>query len=162
LLAFTLSAAGAVRAMWRYGTEVKNITEMQVAVGRWLAARPEGPGLVATNDIGAIGFVTRAPVLDTTGLATPEVVPYLRRPPPPGLCSLGWNRANEAALLEFMATRRPRYVALFPSWYPSAFFQHALGEPVLRVDLRDNLICGDRTMLVYRPDWPPDGVRTRP
>jgi hypothetical protein len=152
-----VSAAGAARAMLRYDLEVKNITEMQVRVGRWLASREKKPSLVATNDIGAIGFITRARILDLTGLATPELIPYLRRPAPPGGSNDGWNGANEAALLEFLRSRRPDDVAIFPGWYPSPFFQAALGEPVLRVTLRDNLICGDDTMIVYQPSWAMDG-----
>ena len=148
-----VSTFGAWKGMARFAVEVANITRMQVTVARWLQAQPGGPGLVATNDIGAIGFFTGAPILDTTGLASPEVLPYLRRPAAPGAPTRGWNGANEAALLEFLAARRPRYVALFPSWYPSLTRSGALGEPVYRVDLQDNLICGDRTMLVFRPAW---------
>jgi arabinofuranosyltransferase len=153
--ALLLSAAGAWRGMGRYALEVKNITEMQMRVARWLAARPVPPRRVATNDIGAIGYVTGATVVDTTGLATPAALPYLRRPSPPGPGSRGWNGANQAALLEFLEAERPEYVAVFPAWYPAPFFRQALSPEVFRVDLEDNLICGDRTMVVYRPEWPP-------
>jgi len=132
---------------------VKNINDMQVAVGRWLADRPGGPGTIATNDIGAIGFVTRAPILDLTGLATPDAIPYLRRPPPAGSRNRGWNGASESGLVDFMRARRPDYVAVFPAWYPSRFFRQSLGAEVFRVTLEDNLICGDRTLVVYRPVW---------
>jgi hypothetical protein len=148
-----LSAWGAWSGMQRYGREVKNITEMQMRIGRWLKARPGGPGTIATNDIGAIGYVTGAPILDLTGLASPEVLPYLRRTGPGGAPGRGWNGASEGGLLEFLRARRPDYVVVFPSWYPSRFFQQRLGAPIYRVDLEDNLICGDRTMIVYRPDW---------
>lgn len=147
------SGVGAWRAMGRYGREVGNITDMQVRIARWLLERPGGPGLVATNDIGAIGAITGAPILDLTGLATPGVVPYLRRVPAPGERNRGWNGASETGILEYLRQRHPDYVALFPSWYPSPFFQEALGPPVLRVNLEVNVICGDRTMLVFRPDW---------
>jgi hypothetical protein len=153
LLVLGLSIAGALGGMRRYAIEVKNIEEMQVKVARWLAARPEGPGTIATNDIGAIGYFTQAPIVDLTGLATPELIPILRRAPPLGLRNRGWNGANEAALLDYLRSTRPRFVALFPTWYPSHFFQQALGNVAFRVDLTDNLICGYRTMLVFRPDW---------
>ena len=104
------------------------------------------------NDIGAIGYATEAPILDLTGLASPEIIPYLR-PAIPAEAGRGWNGASEAGLLEFLRARKPDYVVLFPSWYPSRFFQDGLGEAILRVDLEDNLICGDRTMIVYRPGW---------
>jgi len=156
LCLLAISAAGAVRGMTRYDLEVKNITEMQVRAGRWLASRDGKPSLLATNDIGAIGFITRAPILDLTGLATPEVIPFLRRRAAPGSRNYGWNGANESALLEFLRGRRPDYVAIFPSWYPSPFFRAALGEAVLQVRLQDNLICGDDTMVVYRPSWAAD------
>jgi len=153
VLVALLSARGTWQGMQRYALEVKNITEMQVRVGRWLTGRPGGPQTIATNDIGAIGFFTGAPILDLTGLASPEVMPYLRRPARQGGANRGWNGASEAGLLEFLRVRRPVYVALFPSWYPSRFFREGLGREVFRVDLHDNVICGDRTMIVYRPEW---------
>lgn len=152
-LVAALSVPGAWMGARRYALEVKNINDMQVAVGRWLAERPGGPGTVATNDIGAIGFVTRAPILDLTGLATPDVIPYLRRPPPAGSRNRGWNGASESGLVDFMRARRPDYVAVFPAWYPSRFFHQSLGAEVFRVTLEKNLICGDRTLVVYRPVW---------
>ncbi len=148
-----LTARGAWRGMERYAGEVRNITEMQVKIGRWLRDRPGGPGTIATNDIGAIGYFTGAPILDLTGLASPEAIPYLRRAPAAGGGNRGWNGASEAGLLDLLRARRPEYVALFPSWYPSRFLQEALGPAVYRVDLDHNLICGDRTMIVYRPSW---------
>ncbi len=148
-----LSVPGVWTAAGRYAIEVKNITEMQVTVGRWLAERPEGPGVIATNDIGAIGFVTRAPILDLTGLASPDAIPYLRRPPPAGSRNRGWNGASESGLVDLMRERRPRYVAVLPAWYPGRSFHESLGAEVFRVTLEDNLICGDRTMIVYRPVW---------
>jgi len=153
LALLAISGVGTIRAAGRYGLEVRNITQMQVTVGRRLAARPERLKLVATNDIGAIGFITRAPILDLTGLATPGILPYLNRPAPPGRRNLGWNGANEMALLEYLEARRPDYVAIFPNWYPTIVLRAALGEPIDRIDLSDNLICGGRTMLVYRPVW---------
>ncbi len=162
VLVAALSGWGAVSGLLRYGREVRNIEAMQMTVGRWLAERPGGPGTIATNDIGAIGFFTGAPILDVTGLATPAVIPYLRQPAPSGASNRGWNGASESGLLSFLRARRPDYVAVFPAWYPSPFFREGLGKEVFRVDLDDNLICGDRTMIVYRPDWsrpggPPGG-----
>lgn len=152
-----LIAALSVPAVWegtrRYAVEVKNITEMQMTVGRWLADRPGGPGTVATNDIGAIGYVTLAPILDLTGLASPEAIPYLRRPPPSGSRNRGWNGASERGLLDLMRERRPDFIAIFPAWYPDLSSQAGLGAEVFRVTLDDNLICGDRTMVVYEPNW---------
>jgi len=158
LLVACLSAPGVWTAARRYAIEVKNINEMQLTVGRWLAERPGGPGTVATNDIGAIGFVTRAPILDLTGLATPGAIPFLRRAAPVGTRNRGWNGASEAGLIDFLRERRPDFVAVFPTWYPSRAFRDSLGEEVFHVTLQDNLICGDRTMIVYRPDWSTGGA----
>lgn len=155
LAALGLSGYASWRSVERYAIEVKNITEMQVAVARWLASTPQGPGLVASNDIGAIGALTSAPILDLTGLASPEILPYLRQKPAPGRRNVGWNNANESALLGALRERRPNYVVILPSWYPSPEFQQPLGAPVHRVELKDNLICGDFRMLVFKPDWGP-------
>lgn len=155
LAALAFSGLGTWRALERYAVQVKNVNEMQVVVARWLASTPQGPGLVATNDIGAIGALTSAPILDVTGLASPEIIPYLRQSPPPGGRNTGWRGSNEAALLTALRERRPNYVVIFPSWYPSLAAPGVLGAPVFRVDLKDNIICGDDTLLVFKPDWGP-------
>jgi hypothetical protein len=98
LLAFTLIGAQA------YGRDVRFIESEMVVTARWLAAQTAPNALIAAHDIGAIGYFTQRPLIDLAGLITPEVIPIIR---------------DEAALLDFVTTRRAGYLVTFPTWYPS-------------------------------------------
>jgi hypothetical protein len=74
-----------------------------VATAHWLAEHTGPNDLLAVHDIGAVGYFARRPLLDLAGLITPEVIPIIR---------------DEAALLEFIKSRRAEYLVTFPSWYP--------------------------------------------
>jgi len=50
-----------------------------VEIGRWLHANAPPEALVATPDIGAIGFYGERPLLDLGGLVTPAMAPILAR-----------------------------------------------------------------------------------
>ena len=73
--------AGAITVLWQgayvvhkaslYGWNVQNIDKMQGYLGR-LSRRLTNPGdRIATNDIGAIGYMSERPVVDLMGLVTP-------------------------------------------------------------------------------------------
>ena len=46
--------------------------ELQVAMGGWLGAHTDPEARIATNDIGAIGFLSRRFIIDTEGLVIAE------------------------------------------------------------------------------------------
>jgi hypothetical protein len=138
-----------------YMLNVKNITEMQVTVGRWLRDNAAKGSLLALNDVGAIAVITGDPVLDLQGLVTPEILP---------LRSLKQIDAGAAPRLvfHFLAQRRPDYLAIFPRWYPELATRGDLFTPVFMVSLRHNITCGDATMAVYRATWPEQKGRAGP
>jgi hypothetical protein len=129
-----------------YMLNVKNITEMQVTIGRWLRDHAPKGTLLALNDVGAIAVITGDPVLDLQGLVTPEILP---------LRSLKQIDAGAAPRLvfQFLEQRRPDYLAIFPRWYPELATRGDLFTPVFGVSLPDNITCGDETMVVYRARW---------
>lgn len=112
-----------------------NINDMQVALGRWLRAHTHAGALVAANDIGAIGFESERPILDTIGLVEPAIVEHT---------------LAGGSLVEYLDRRRPEYVVVFPAWYPQIAADAARFEPVHRVRLDLNVICGADEMVVYR------------
>ena len=57
--------------MSTYAAEVKNINDLQVHTGHWIAEHTSPDARVATNDIGAIGYFSRRYILDTEGLSRP-------------------------------------------------------------------------------------------
>ncbi|MCD4691229.1 hypothetical protein K8S17_07190, partial [bacterium] len=125
-----------------YGREVANIEEMQVSIGKWLDQNVPRDVVVAANDIGAIAYFSNREVLDTCGLISPEALHYLK----PG-------EGRDAAVFQFLECTRPDYAVLFPNWYPELVERQLLFDPVHRVVLDDNVICGGSEMVVYRLAW---------
>ena len=78
-----LILAGTVTIAWQgvyvvhkgtlYGWNVQNIDKMQGYLGRLSRGLTEPGDRIATNDIGAIAFMSRRPVVDLMGLVTPSM-----------------------------------------------------------------------------------------
>ena len=128
-----------------YVLAVSNINDMQVRLGKWVEQNTPPNAVIATNDIGAIAFFGRRPIVDTIGLIDPEVVRRKRLP-----------NATEA-MLDYFKQRKVTYAILFPTWHPDLILNEQL-VPIDRVILDDNFICGDERMLVLALDW--DGSQT--
>ncbi len=139
-LAFALYLALAIvtlpAAASRYAWAVQNINAMQVEIGRWVAANTPPRARLALNDVGAIAYVSRRPVLDLMGLVTPEVVPY--------------RRQGEEGVVRYVLERCPDYVIVFPAWFPRLSARTDLLEPVHRVRLERWEVTGGSEMVVYR------------
>ncbi len=137
-------------AVWtitkQHGLSVKNITEMQVHLGQWLASNTAEDALIATNDIGAIAVFSQRKILDMVGLVNPAVQPYVK---PQGSYASGIGYEKKG-LLEYLQRKRPDYLVVFPAWYPELVTHREFFEPIYQVKLRDNYICGSNEMVVYR------------
>ncbi len=125
-----------------YGREVANIEQMQVSIGKWLDLHTPRDAVVAANDIGAIAYFSGREVMDTCGLISPDALHYLK----PG-------ERPDQAVYAFLESVRPDYAVLFPSWYPDLVERSSLFDPIHRVVLNDNIICGGPEMVVYRLMW---------
>ena len=148
IVALALSLMQQPEAARTYALNVKNITEMQVTIARWLRNNAPGGSVLAVNDVGAVGVIAEDPVLDLQGLVTPEALAaraeafaQLERKEPP------------LALSEFVFSRRPDYLVIFPQWYPEMEARRDLLTPVFWVELRDNITSGAPVMVVYRTVW---------
>ena len=131
-----LALASLVPAAARYAWGVQNINAMQVRLGHWVAANVPRHGRLALNDIGAIAYISRRPVIDLMGLVTPEIIPY--------------RRQGEEGILRFVGEQCPDYVIVFPAWFPDMTARRYLLEPVFRVRLERNEVAGADEMVVYR------------
>lgn len=138
VLAATVVAAviGLGPAAERYAWGVQNINAMQVHLGRWLDANTPRTATLAVNDIGAIAFFSRRPVIDLMGLVTPEILPY--------------RRQGEADVIRYIGERCPDYVIIFPTWFPRLAERRDLLVPVYAVRLERNEVSGGPEMVVYR------------
>jgi len=142
LLAVTAQLRGGWYRGTMYGREVDNIQDMQVTMGRWIDQNLPQDALVAVNDAGAIAYFSDVELLDTVGLISQDVLSWHRR-----------YRNPSRAVFGFLQERRPDYAVLFPSWYPGMVRRKAIFEPIHRIVLENNVICGGDEMVVYRLDW---------
>lgn len=63
---------------YAYRIQLFNTVHMQAA--QWINANTPQNALVATHDIGIIGYYTERQILDLAGLVTPEIVPIMNDP----------------------------------------------------------------------------------
>jgi arabinofuranosyltransferase len=142
LLAAGLAAAALV-SLWpaatRYGWAVQNIESMQVRLAQWVNAHTPLDARLALNDVGAIGYLSRRPVIDVMGLVTPAILPY--------------KKDGEAGVLRYLERACPDYLIVFPAWFPRLTAMHDRFTPVERVRLRLNTVAGAEEMVVYETVW---------
>lgn len=125
----------------RYALQVQNINHMQVAIGKKVSRLPKGATLAA-NDVGAIAYFSRRPVIDTVGVISPEVFAYEKK-----------YRNRQIAVIQFLKERKPDYVIIFPNWYPGLASLSDTLTPVASVRLNNNVVCGGDMMVIYRAKW---------
>ncbi|MFA5011494.1 MAG: hypothetical protein WC644_06020 [Ignavibacteria bacterium] len=57
-----------------YIDECKYINDRQVEAAKWIAANTNENDIIATHDVGAIGFYSKRKIVDVAGLVTPELI----------------------------------------------------------------------------------------
>ncbi len=131
-LLLVMQARTAYHLRWTHALAVQNITDMQITIGK-LAANTTDPGdIVATNDVGAIGYFSGRHVLDLMGLVSP-------------LKNMGDN----------LREGQPTLLAIFDPWFierkvDSTFVNHYKYLAALK--LNQNVVCGYEIMSVYVRD----------
>lgn len=101
--------------------------------------------LIATNDIGAIGFIADRAVFDLQGLINPEIIPQIRY-------KHLWGERDED-IMELLRLRRPDYLVVHPGLYPTVIENKRLFKRVYSNKLRINTICVQDEMIAYKADW---------
>jgi hypothetical protein len=131
-----LAIPALIPAGTRYGWAVQNINAMQVDIGRWIDRELPRAARIATNDIGAIGYLSRREIIDLMGLVTPDIIPY--------------RRDGDAGVLRYLLETCPDHVVIFPAWFPALAARRDFLEPRYRVRLLRNEVAGADEMIVYR------------
>jgi hypothetical protein len=132
-----------VKAAAKHGWMVYDIEEMQVTVGRWVKDHTPPSARVALSDIGAITYFSDRRIVDTFGLVTPQVIPFLRQP----------GKTRDEGLFEYLSTQQPDYLIVFPSWYPDLVTRPNF-IPIYSRTVTPNVTLGGDTMVVYQAKWP--------
>jgi hypothetical protein len=74
-----------VFALWimgsaRYSTRIKFYELIHMQVAQWINDNTSSDTVIATHDIGIIGYFTNRQIVDLAGLVTPEIVPIMDDP----------------------------------------------------------------------------------
>jgi hypothetical protein len=93
-----------------FAADARDITQMQVAMGRWIEANTPRSATLALSDIGAIAYLSGRRVIDIVGLVTPDILPAVSGKP------VGLER--DQAVFDYLVRHRPDYVIIIPTWYP--------------------------------------------
>jgi hypothetical protein len=137
-LVVTPVAVRAAKGASDFALSVKNINELEVALGKWMHEHLPKGSVVAVNDVGAIAYFSGLRILDIEGLVTPEALPY---------------RARPGRGLAFVLDTHPDFVAIFPLWYPEVVARTDLFQKIHEVRIFDNIAAGDNVLVVLSTPW---------
>ena len=129
LLVFLLLGAQA------YAQDVAFIESEMVRTAHWLDKNTADDAIIASHDIGAIGYFAERSLLDLAGLITPEIIPLL---------------ADPDALSDFVISSNADYLVTAPGW---AYEQVVMADDVLLVYSTEyawTLNRNTNNMTVYR------------
>ena len=90
-----------LQGAFAFATDVAIVEGEMVTVAGWLANNTPPEALIASHDIGAIGYFAERPLLDLAGLITPEVIPLLE---------------DEEALAHYILNSDAQYLVTAPGW----------------------------------------------
>lgn len=125
------------------GYNTREIQEIDVELGNWLAANIPADEAVGIDDIGAIMFLGPRPIVDLNGLVSPEMWPVIDLYPD-----------NDTAAMRLLASNEVRYLAIFPRWHAVLVRDPAIAHPIQRFWTDTHTIIGEQEAVVYEMDWP--------
>ncbi len=106
-LATWLTFGSMVILLWVHGAadfayRVKLLTETHLRAANWINANTPPDAIVATHDIGIIGYFTQRQIVDLAGLVTPEVVPIMK---------------NQTELAGYVHEKHATHLVVFSGYY---------------------------------------------
>jgi hypothetical protein len=85
-----------------FALQVRLLNENHAAVARWVDEHAPRDAVIATHDIGLVGYITQRQIVDLAGLVTPEVIPIMY---------------DQDALARLVRERHVSYVIVFTGYY---------------------------------------------
>jgi hypothetical protein len=140
VLALALGLISIGRGASIYAMNLRFINGYQVQTALWLRNHTQPGALVATHDIGAIGYFSQRPVIDLGGLTQPELVPLL---------------SDQQALVAYLQQQQIDYVVMFPDWFPPPRLLLQAIAPGKAYIAHDPAIAaiGGSDLVTYRTGW---------
>jgi arabinofuranosyltransferase len=125
-----------------HANQTKNIEEMQVNLSIWIRENVPDDAVIATYDVGAIGFFARGRVLDQYGLVTPPLL---------------HNYTTLSEQADYLKEMNCTYIMYYVEWFQWLRFaimnKGGLATELYRAHLDDNVVCGTDNMAVYSITW---------
>jgi hypothetical protein len=85
-----------------FALQVRLLNENHARVAQWVDEHAPKDAVIATHDIGLVGYITQRELVDLAGLVTPEVIPIMY---------------DQDALADFVRERNVSYVIVFTGYY---------------------------------------------
>lgn len=106
-IAVYIVLGGMVAALWVNGAstfalQVKLLTDNHADAAKWVAENTLRDAVIATHDVGLVGYITQRQMVDLAGLITPEVIPIM---------------SDQTKLADFVRSRDVAYVIVFTGYY---------------------------------------------
>ncbi len=127
-------------------TSADNIYSLHVRLGKWLKDTTAEDAVVATQDIGAMGYYSDRRIIDLVGLVTPEILPYVS--------GKGPTAERSRHMYQFLEKKRPDYLAIFPVLYPGLTDNRKVFLPIQIITIPDNQIAAGERMVLFHCRWP--------
>jgi arabinofuranosyltransferase len=125
-----------------HANQTKNIEEMQVHLALWIRANVPEDAVIATYDVGALGFFARGIVLDQYGLVTPLLL---------------HNYTTPTGQAQYLKEMNCTYIMYYVEWFwglrGAIMGQGGEAAELYRVHIDDNVVCGTDNMAVYYITW---------
>jgi hypothetical protein len=86
----------------KYAYKVHQFTARHIIISNWINNNTSKNSIIATHDIGAIGYLTQRPIIDLVGLINKRVIGLSNRP---------------EKLKKFLVKYKAKYIAVLNSWF---------------------------------------------
>ncbi len=143
ILAFLNAGALLVYSSSQYGWMVENINAAHVGIGRWVAENTQPDDIIATHDVGAIGYFGNRRVIDIVGLVTPEIIPHLKQP----------DQSRDENILDYLRESEPDYLIVFPLQYPELITNDDVLDVIYQQTHTSEYTYVGGRFIVYRFSW---------
>lgn len=105
VIIFIYAVKGYYENKEQYAIECKYINDRQVAAALWIKNNTAEGDIIATHDVGAIGFYCGRKIVDVAGLVTPELISKIN------------DKNYNVFLTEYLKKSGVTYLAFLREWY---------------------------------------------
>ncbi len=117
-----IEAAGWQTKKQEFYQTCRYISDRQVRTARWIAEHLPPGSVIATHDIGAIGFYSGRRVVDMVGLVSPRVIPMI---------------GNLTALVNYLKEQRVTHLAVLRNWFEVVNQRPLFSTDLLRPEIME-------------------------